>query len=182
MSTSHERGEVAGAAGEPPTPPQPPAPRRPSGRPPLHSEPRPHQKPLRVTDRDDELMALVRPYLISVTNESELSYQLVREGLLMRLAILAALGGDLGDAIAEDVVAAHAAQQLLLCLPLLRRTGKLALLGMEVPQPQIAPAATVAPDATLTASTVPQTRALLDPDDLDEQSGRDAEGLSGGLI
>ena len=177
MSTSHGRGEMTGDAGDPPTPPKPPAPRRSSGRPPIHSEPRPHQKPLRVTDRDDELMALVRPYLVSVTNESELSYQLVREGLLMRLAILAALGGDLGDAIAEDVVSTHAAQHLLLCLPLLRRTGKLALLGMELPQ-----ITTVVPEAALSPSDLPHARELLDPDDLDEQSGRDVEGLSGGLI
>jgi hypothetical protein len=154
------------------TPPPEAAPRR-RGRPSTIGEVRPHQKPLRVTERDEALMALLRPYMAGVTNESEQAYTLVREGLLMRLAALAALGVGLDGAVDEEVLAAHAAQQLLLVLPLLRRTGRLALLGMEMAAPTLTD--------TNTSRVVPDGDPL-DVDDMDEQAGRDAEGLSGGLI
>lgn len=153
-------------------PPSEPTPRR-RGRPSTIAEVRPHQKPLRVTERDEALLTLLRPYMIGVTNESEQAYTLVREGLLMRLAALAALGVRLGDLLDEEVLAAHAAQQLLLALPLLRRTGSLALLGMEMAVP------------TLLGTAGAEHAAGIDPldvDDMDEQAGRDVEGLSGGLI
>lgn len=171
------KAKAQGMAGSEPAPPLASSPRSRGGRPPVHSEPRLRQKPLRVTARDDELMALVRPYLINVTNESELAYQLVREGLLMRLALLAALGGDLNDLIAEEVVAAHAAQHLLLCLPLLRRTGKLATLEMEV---HAVPTGTR--DITPSPPQSSGERNRIGVDDLDDRSGLDAEGLGGGLI
>jgi hypothetical protein len=136
---------------------------------------RPYQKPLRVTERDEALLALLRPYMTGITNESEQAYTLVREGLLMRLATLTALGVRLGEAVDEEVLAAHAAQQLLLVLPLLRRTGTLELLGMEAPPSMLTGGAAG-------EGTGDRPDDVVDVDDLDEQGGRDAAGLSGGLV
>lgn len=144
------------------------------GRPP-RLEVRPHQKPLRVTERDEALLAALRPFMSGINSDSEQVYTLVREGMIMRLAALAALGVSLSEDD-EDLLAVYAAQQLLLIVPLLRRTGKLALLGMEVGT------------MVVTAGGTPPEQeeqddgGFLDLDDLGSQAGRDAGGLSGGLI
>lgn len=163
----------ASPAGEGEAAPSPESPRRRRGRPSAIAEVRPYQKPLRVTERDEALLALLRPYMAGVTNESEQAYTLVREGLLMRLAALAALGAHPPDAPDEEILATHAAQQLLLILPLLRRTGKLSLLGIDVSTPQLGAERGEPED---------DGHAQIGIDDLDEQGGLDAEGLSGGLI
>jgi hypothetical protein len=94
---------------------------------------------LRVTQADLALIAVVRPYLTDADSEGELAYRLWRRGLEVTLAELAGLGVALPNAFPEDQLATHVAQRLLLVLPLLRRTGKLALLGLEAPTSRPAP-------------------------------------------
>jgi hypothetical protein len=99
---------------------------------------------LRVTAEDEELLEIVRPYLPGADSAGELAYRLWRRGLESMLAELAALGVRLPPALSEDTLATMTAQRLLLCLPLLRRSGKLALLGLEA-QVSITPAPLSAP-------------------------------------
>jgi len=66
-----------------------------------------------------------------ITSEGELAYRLWRRGLELTVAGLAGLGATLPPDTSEELIANLVAQRLLLCLPLLRRTGTLGLLGIE---------------------------------------------------
>lgn len=86
---------------------------------------------LRVTAHDEALLAVVRPYLVDVGSEGDVAYRLWRRGLEITLAEVAGLGAQLPPGLSVDFIASLVAQRLLLCVPLLRRTGKLELLGIE---------------------------------------------------
>lgn len=86
---------------------------------------------LRVTRQDEALLAIVRPYIADAGSEGEVAYRLWRRGLEVTLAEVAGLGAVLPTGTTEDLIASLVAQRLLLCAPLLRRTGKLTLLGVE---------------------------------------------------
>ena len=86
---------------------------------------------LRIPRQDEALLDLVRPLFPEVDSEGELAYRLWRRGLELTLAELVGLGVTLPPALNEDLLATLVAQRLLLCLPLLRRTGRLALLDIE---------------------------------------------------
>lgn len=60
-----------------------------------------------------------------------MAYRLWRRGLEMTLAEAVSLGVAPPPGITEAELASLVAQRLLLAVPLLQRTGKLALLGME---------------------------------------------------
>lgn len=98
---------------------------------------------LRITAQDEALLDVVRPFLPDADSESELAYRLWRRGLELTLAEVVGLGAGLPSGSSEEVIASLATQRLLLCLPLLRRVGKLEHLGLAAaPQegtpPQIA--------------------------------------------
>lgn len=86
---------------------------------------------LRVTAEDELLLAVVRPFVADASSEGELAYRLWRRGLELTLAEVASLGAELPAGVTEAFVARLVAQRLLLSLPLLRRTGTLALLGID---------------------------------------------------
>jgi hypothetical protein len=95
---------------------------------------------LRVTRQDEALLAVVRPFLADASSEGELAYRLWRRGLEVTLAEVASLGVPLPPGSSEELIAGLVAQRLLLCAPLLRRTGRLALLGLSEPtSPEVAP-------------------------------------------
>jgi hypothetical protein len=87
---------------------------------------------LRVSPKDEALLAVARPFFPDATSEGELAYRLWRRGLEVTLAELIGLGAALPPDASEELIASLVAQRLLLCVPLLRRTGKLALLGLAV--------------------------------------------------
>ena len=109
---------------------------------------------LRVPPDDERLLAAVQPYLPDADSASELAYRLWRRGLELTLAELAGLGVALPPGLTDDYLATASAQRLLVLLPLLRRTGKLALLGLEQPEAAttslVSPA--VPPESTIDAS------------------------------
>ena len=112
---------------------------------------------LRVPPDDERLLAMVRPYLPEADSAGELAYRLWRRGLELTLAELAGLGAMLPAELSEEQLATLSAQRVVSLLPLLRRTGKLALLGLEQAaqerQPAIgAPTADTAIDASATAA------------------------------
>lgn len=80
---------------------------------------------------DEALLNVVRPFLPEADSESELAYRLWRRGLELTLAEVVGLGAGLPSGNSEEVLARLVAQRLLLCLPFLRRTGFLELLGVE---------------------------------------------------
>ena len=86
---------------------------------------------LRVPPADERLLATVRSYFPDADSASELAYRLWRRGLELTLAELASLGAVLPVGLTEEQLATLSAQRIVLLLPLLRRTGKLALLGLE---------------------------------------------------
>jgi len=86
---------------------------------------------LRISREEEALLAVVRPYMTDLSSEGELAYRLWRRGLELTIAEFVGLGAALPPAIGEELIASLVAQRLLLCMPLLRRTGKLALLGMK---------------------------------------------------
>jgi hypothetical protein len=86
---------------------------------------------LRIPRQDEALLAIVRPLFPEADSEGDLAYRLWRRGLELTLAEFAGLDIKLPPEITEEILATLAAQRLLLCLPLLRRTGKLVLLGIE---------------------------------------------------
>ena len=102
---------------------------------------------LRVTRQEEALLAVVRPFLADASSEGELAYRLWRRGLEVTLAEAAGIGVQLPPGLSADVLASTVAQRLLLCMPLLRRTGKLALLGIESSLPAADTAAPAAPAA-----------------------------------
>lgn len=86
---------------------------------------------LRITKQDEGLLEVVRPVLPEAVSEGELAYRLWRRGLEVTLAEAVSLGFVPPPGITEAELASLVAQRLLLSMPLLRRTGKLALLGIE---------------------------------------------------
>lgn len=91
---------------------------------------------LRVTAEDELLLAVVRPFVADASSEGELAYRLWRRGLELSLAEVLGLGAALPAGMTEELVARLVAQRLLLSLPLLRRTGTLALLGIDAAPPR----------------------------------------------
>lgn len=85
---------------------------------------------LRVPAAEEQLQELLRPYIAEET-DADLAYRIWQRGLKVALAEYAGLGMPLPSEESEELVAARVAQLFLLCLPLLRRTGKLGLLGLE---------------------------------------------------
>ena len=110
----------------------------------------------------------MRPYLAEVGSEGELADRLWRRGLEVTLAEVAGLGEALPTGTSEDLIASLVAQRLLLCVPLLRRTGKLALLGLELPRATI-PASAIVPDVPPGAAT----------ESIDESAAGAIAGLGG---
>lgn len=86
---------------------------------------------LRVTQLDEDVLAIVRPYLTDVSSEGDLAHRLWRRGLEISLAEVVSVGAPVPQGITEELLASLVAQRLLPCLPLLRRTGTLALLGLD---------------------------------------------------
>lgn len=86
---------------------------------------------LRVPAAEEQLQELLRPYIGEET-DADLAYRVWQRGLKVALAEYAGLGMELPREESEDLVATRVAQLFLLCLPLLRRTGKLELLGLQV--------------------------------------------------
>lgn len=86
---------------------------------------------LRITQLDEDVLAIVRPYLTDVSSEGDAAYRLWRRGLEVTLAEVIGVGASLPPEMTEQRLASLVAQRLLLCLPLLRRTGVLALLELE---------------------------------------------------
>lgn len=108
---------------------------------------------LRVPPDDERLLALVQPYLPEADSAGELAYRLWRRGLELTLAELAGLGVTLPLGLSEEQLATLSAQRVVALLPLLRRTGKLALLGLEQPaQEQVPTIATPTEDTAIDAS------------------------------
>jgi hypothetical protein len=95
---------------------------------------------LRITPQDEALLAVVRPYLAEAGSEGALAYRLWRRGLELTLAEVASLGAPLPRVASDEILASSVMQQLLVCMPLLRRTGKLALLGLAS-SPLVSPSA-----------------------------------------
>lgn len=94
---------------------------------------------LRVNAEDERLLALVAPLFPEVDSAGDLAYRLWRRGLELTLAEAVGLGAQPPPELSEELIAALAAQRLLLCLPLLRRTRMLGLLGITAGSPTIEP-------------------------------------------
>lgn len=110
---------------------------------------------LRVSDQDVQLLALVAPFFPEADSAGDLAYRLWRRGLELALAEAVGLGAALPPGMTEGQIANLVAQRLALCLPLLRRTGRLALLGVEAPSgelPSIPPAAAASADQAIDSS------------------------------
>jgi hypothetical protein len=86
---------------------------------------------LRITPEEEVLLAVVRPFLPGADSAGEVAYRLWRRGLEVTLAEAVSVGAALPAGSSEQLVAGLVAQRLLLCMPLLRRTGMLVLLGVE---------------------------------------------------
>lgn len=86
---------------------------------------------LRVSELDERLLALVAPFFPEVDSAGDLAYRLWRRGLELTLAEVAGFGVTLPAEVSEELIARLVAQRLALSLPLLRRTGTLALLGID---------------------------------------------------
>jgi hypothetical protein len=123
---------------------------------------------LRVTRHDEALLAVVRPYLADAGSEGEVAYRLWRCGLEVTLAEVVGLGAALPPGTTEDLIASLVAQRLLLCVPLLRRTGKLVLLGVET-------AASFASSVVMTETPTPPSGAEM----IDESAANAIAGLGG---
>ncbi len=107
---------------------------------------------LRVSDQDAQLLTLVAPFFPEADSAGDLAYRLWRRGLELALAEAVGLGAELPPGTTEGQLANLVAQRLALCLPLLRRTGKLALLGVEAPSGErasIPPTATASSDEAI---------------------------------
>ena len=124
---------------------------------------------LRITPQEEALLNAVRPYLPEADSESELAYRLWRRGLELTLAEVASVGADLPPHTSEELLAGLAAQRLLLCMPLLRRAGKLAALGIEVPPRE----------AALRPPEVVQLLPLSPPELIDASASDAISGLGG---
>lgn len=92
---------------------------------------------LRISPEEETLLAVVRPYFTDLSSEGELAYRLWRRGLELALAETVSIGARLPADTNEQFIASLVVQRLLLSLPLLRRTGILALLGLETSSPTV---------------------------------------------
>lgn len=90
---------------------------------------------LRVSAQEEALLDVVRPFLSDGASESELAYRLWRHGLELTLAEAVSFGARLPAHTTEQLVAGLVARRLMLALPLLRRTGTLSLLGLDMAAP-----------------------------------------------
>jgi hypothetical protein len=90
-----------------------------------------HEPPF--TPEEEALLAVVRPFLPGADSAGEVAYRLWRRGLEVTLAEAVSVGATLPPGSSEQLVAGLVAQRLLLCTPLLRRTGMLSLLEIEAP-------------------------------------------------
>jgi hypothetical protein len=133
-----------------------------------HGGPRRLIAGLRVTRQDEILLDVVRPLFPEADSEGELAYRLWHRGLECSLAEAAALGIALPPDISANRIAYLVAQRLLLAVPLLRRTGTLALLGLEALPTSEQPLLTSPPTASL------------DPDAIDGTAAEAVSGLGGG--
>ncbi|NJO81941.1 MAG: hypothetical protein HC828_03570 [Blastochloris sp.] len=88
---------------------------------------------LRIRRADEAALAVVAPFFPEADSAGDLAYRLWRRGLEITLAEVIGLGAPLPAGLAEEQLATLVAQRLLLCLPLLHRTGTLALLGLDAP-------------------------------------------------
>jgi hypothetical protein len=86
---------------------------------------------LRVSGLDERLLALVAPFFPEVDSAGDLAYRLWRRGLELALAEVMGLGAALPPEVSEQLIARLVAPRLALCVPLLRRTGTLELLGID---------------------------------------------------
>lgn len=77
---------------------------------------------------------MVAPFFPEVDSAGDLAYRLWRRGLELTLAEVISLGTEPPPEPSEELLASLVAQRLALCMPLLRRTGKLTLLGLEAPE------------------------------------------------
>lgn len=110
---------------------------------------------LRVSDQDVQLLTLVAPFFPEADSAGDLAYRLWRRGLELALAEAVGLGAELPPGTTEGQLANLVAQRLTLCLPLLRRTGKLALFGAEAPLAErvlIPPTAAASSDEAIDSS------------------------------
>ncbi len=122
MSTNPKRGDRA--RGEEPSP----SPRgRGKGRPLGIRKPR----TLRIATADEALLAVVRPFISGVDTDADLIYHIWQPGLDIQVGQLLSMGVPLPPGYTEEAIALRIAQHVVLCMPLLRRTGKLALLGIN---------------------------------------------------
>ncbi|MBX0331442.1 hypothetical protein K2Z83_27700 [Oscillochloris sp. ZM17-4] len=87
---------------------------------------------LRITVDERDQAGAIQPLYPEVDNDSDLAYRIWRRGLQIDLARLVSLGGTIPAGMTEEALAMLIAQDLLHCLPLLRRTGVLATLQIEV--------------------------------------------------
>jgi hypothetical protein len=92
---------------------------------------------LRISQEEETLLAVVRPYFTDLSSEGELAYRLWRRGLELALAEVVSIGARLPPDTQEQFIASLVAQRLLLSLPLLRRTETLTLLGLETFYPAV---------------------------------------------
>lgn len=122
---------------------------------------------LRISAEDEQLLAVVRPFLPDVDSESDLAYRLWRRGLEGTLAELVGLGVALPTGVTDDYVATLAAQRVVLALPLLYRTGKLSLLPLL---PLTAAPGAIAPEPPAIQG---------DGDEIDESASDTIVGLGG---
>lgn len=86
---------------------------------------------MRVSGREREMALAVGQLYLESDTLSDLAYRIWRRGLTIDLARLASVSGQLPGGLSEDELAVMIAQDLLHCIPLLRRTGKLALLQLS---------------------------------------------------
>lgn len=80
---------------------------------------------LRITSVEIAHKELVRLLYPEADNETDLAYRIWRRGLQFDLARIASMGERLPEGIAEDQLAMLIVQDVLACLPLLQRTGRL---------------------------------------------------------
>lgn len=124
---------------------------------------------LRVTPHDEELLEAVRPLFPEAGSAGELAYRLWRRGLELSLAEAASLGVALPRGADEAAIAGLVAQRLLLSMPLLRRAGTIAALGIVAPVGQAG--------AGLPGVTPP---AAADPQAIDDGAAGAIVSLGGG--
>jgi hypothetical protein len=129
--------------------------------------PRNVQKALRITESDEVLLETARLYIPEASSESDLGYIIWKRGLILTLAKAISAGAALPAVMGEDQLASLIAQELLNVMPLLKRTGRLALLNLVL----------AASDEIATGT--PSAQAVPDDEDLDSESLEELTDLGG---